>query len=310
MTKNEYLKLVDEASKKKLQITKQMEKDIREVYRNVAKDLEKQILKANPNTITEKWLHDYRKELNREIDNITKNLYKSNKDKMKEMIEASNSPQLSLFQSINSKYDLGLETTFNSMFSRVNSDALNEILRGNIYRDGKGLNDRLWIDAKYMKKDIQIVILEGIASKKSAYDLAKDLEKYVNPDMKKDFEWSKAYPGTRKKIDYNAQRLARTSIQHAYQTSQKRSCERNPFIDGLEWNSVFSHGRTCEICMERHGEIFKVEDTPLDHPNGLCFTTPVITMSFEEIGETLGEWVNYIPNNYTKGIDRWMEGEL
>lgn len=295
MNKNEYLRLVEEASKKKLQITRQMEKDIRTAYRNVVRDLEKRLLKANPNSLNEKWLQDYRKELNKEIDVITKNLYKSNKAKMIEVIDVANNPQLSLFQSINSKHSLGLESTFNSMFSRVNKDVYNEILSGKIYKDGAGLSKRLWLSSKDTKKDIQNVILEGIVGKKSAKDMAKDLQAHLSVDGSR----------TKKQIEYNSMRLARTSIQHSYQMATIRSSSQNPFIEGIQWISDLGR-RTCELCKERHEKIYKLEEIELDHPNGLCTMIPWIPMSFDDIGSTLREWVDDVPNAYTEGIDKWM----
>lgn len=295
MNKSEYLKLVEEASNKKMKITKQMEKEIRDVYREVARDLEKKLAKANPNSLNERWLYDYKKSLEREIDSITKSLYKSNKQKIEQVIKATNDPQLSLFQSINSKYDLGLESTFNSMFSRVNKEVLNEILLGKIYKDNRGLSDRLWIDSRHMKKDIQSVVLEGIAGKKSAYDMAKDLRAHVDPDNK-----------TTKQINYNATRLARTSINHSYQLALKRSSTNNPFVTGLQWHSALSH-RSCEICKERHGKIYTSEEIELDHPNGLCTNIPIIPMSFEEIGSELKSWVDGEQTEYTDGINSWMK---
>lgn len=304
LNKNDYLDLVRKANNEKMIITKQIEKDIRNIFREVAKDLEKRLAKSTPNSLNERWLYDYRKELNRQIDLLTDSIYKSTKDKLKEVIEDTTSPQLSLFNSIDSKYSLGLEKTFKSMFSRVNKDVLSEILRGGIYKDNRGLSERLWLDSRHIKKDIQQIILEGIASKKSAYDLAKDLEKYVNPDVKKDWDWSKVYPGARRKIDYNAQRLARTSINHAYQMATKRSCKDNPFVEGIKWHSAMQHGRTCELCMSRHEQIYKAEEVPYDHPNGVCTLIPHITKSFEDIGTELRDWVDGEPN---VGIDKWMK---
>ena len=69
---------------------------------------------------------------------------------------------------------------------------------------------------KNTQGDIQYIVAQGIASQKSAFDIAKDLEKYVDPSAKKDWAWSKVYPGTKKVVDYNAQRLARTMVSHAY----------------------------------------------------------------------------------------------
>lgn len=203
---------------------------------------------------------------------------------------------------INNQYNLGLEPTFRGMFAKIPQKAMNEIIFGKAYKDRAGLSERIWAYTKYFDKDIDYIIAEGIANKKSIYEVAKDLEIYVNPNAKKEWDWCKVYPKTNKKIDYNAQRLARTSINHAYQMAQKRSCKKNPYIEGIQWLSSNSH-RTCDLCNSRNGQIYTVNNLPLDHPNGLCTTIPVINMSFDEIGEELRNWIDGKEN---EKLDKWL----
>ena len=53
------------------------------------------------------------------------------------------------------------------------------------------------------------------------------------------------------------------------------------------------------------GYIFpsSVNNLPLDHPNGLCTTIPVINMSFDEIGEELRNWIDGKEN---EKLDKWI----
>ena len=222
---------------------------------------------------------------------------------MEKSSELANNVQLDFFMSINNQYDLNMKDTFSSMFSKIPKKAMNEILFGKAYKDRKGLSERIWLDTKKFNKDIDYIIAEGIANKKSTYEIAKDLEKYVNPKASKDWEWSKVYPNTNKVVDYNAQRLARTSIQHAFQQAQKRSCAKNPYVEKIRWLSSNS-SRTCELCNSRDNQLYDIKDVPLDHPNGLCTTIPEITMSYEEIAEELKAWVNGEAN--TK-LDKWFK---
>ena len=180
---------------------------------------------------------------------------------------------------------------------------MNEILFGKAYKDRKGLSERIWLDTKKFNKDIDYIVAEGIANKKSTYEIAKDLEKYVNPKASKDWEWSKVYPNTNKVVDYNAQRLARTSIQHAFQQSQKRSCKKNPYVEHIRWLSSNS-SRTCELCNSRNNQLYKINDVPLDHPNGLCTTIPQIEKRLDEIGEELKSWVDGEAN---AKLDKWFK---
>ena len=110
---------------------------------------------------------------------------------------------------------------------------------------------------------------------------------------KRDTTWGRCYPHLRnKRVDYNAMRLARTSINHAYQTSSIQSSNMNPFVEGIQWHSAMIHGRTCELCMERHGQIYPIDDVPLDHPNGLCTMIPYIPKSLDEVAIELRNWVD------------------
>ena len=303
MASNDYLKLCEEAQKKKLKLMKKQEKQIKEIYNDIYMNISKKLKKVNPNTLHKRYLEELKKELEKEIrasNNQVKKIIKKNMEKSSEL---ANNVQLDFFMSINDKYSLNMGDTFSSMFSKIPKEAMNEILFGKAYKDRKGLSERIWLDTKKFNKDINYVIAEGIANKKSTYDIAKDLEKYVNPKASKDWEWSKVYPNANKVVDYNAQRLARTSIQHAFQQAQKRSCKKNPYVEHIKWLSS-NTSRTCELCNSRDGQLFKIDDVPLDHPNGLCTTMPQIEKSLDEIGEELRGWTDGKEN---KKLDKWFK---
>lgn len=304
MASKDYLKLCQEAQKKKLKLIKKQEKQIKEIYNDMYLNVSKKLSKVNPNTLSERYLEELKKELEKEIITIHRQVGRIIKKSIEKSSELANNVQLDFFMSINNQYNLNMKDTFSSMFSKIPKDAMNEILFGKAYKDRKGLNERIWEYTKKFNKDIDYIIAEGIANKKSTYEIAKDLEKYVNPDVVKDWEWSKVYPRTNKKVDYNAQRLARTAVNHTFQQAQKRSCEKNPYVEGIRWISSNIHGRTCELCRERDNQVFSVKDVPLDHPNGLCTTVPEIPMSLEEIGTELRAWVDGEKNIK---LDKWFK---
>ncbi len=303
MASKDYLKLCEEAQNKKLKLAKKQEKQIKQIYNDMYIKVSKKLSKVNPNTLSERYLEELKNELEKEIRTIHRQVGKIINENIEKSSELANNVQLDFFMSINSQYNLNMKDTFSSMFSKIPKDAMNEILFGKAYKDCKGLSERIWEYTKKFNKDIDYIIAEGIANKKSTYEIAKDLERYVNPDAVKDWEWSKVYPRTNKKVDYNAQRLARTAVNHAFQQAQKRSCEKNPYVEGIRWVSSNIHGRTCELCRERDNQIFSVKDVPLDHPNGLCTTVPEIPMSLEGIGTELRAWVDGNTNNK---LDKWV----
>lgn len=304
MVSKDYLKLCQEAQNKKLKLAKKQEKQIKQIYNDMYLNVSKKLNKVNPNTLSERYLEELKKELEKDIRTIHRQVGEIIKINIEKSSELANNVQLDFFTSINNQYNLNMKDTFSSMFSKIPKAAMNEILFGKVYKDRKGLSERIWEYTNKFNKDIDYVITEGIANKKSAYEIAKDLEKYVNPNVAKDWEWSKVYPNSSKRVDYNAQRLARTAVNHAFQQAQKRSCEKNPYVEGIRWISANSHGRTCELCRERDKQVFKINDVPLDHPNGLCTTVPEIPMSLEEIGEELRGWIDGEQNIK---LDKWFE---
>lgn len=304
MASKDYLKLCEESQRKKLKLAKKQEQQIKQIYNNMYLNVSKKLKKVNPNTLSERYLEELKKELEKEIRTIHKQVGKIVKKNIEKSSELANNVQLDFFMSINDKYNLNMNDTFSSMFSKIPKAAMDEILFGKAYKDRKGLSERIWQYTKKFDKDIDYILAQGIAEKKSYYEIAKDLEKYVNPDTKKDWDWNKVYPSSNKKVDYNAQRLARTAVNHAYQQAQKRSCEKNPYVTGIRWISANVHGRTCELCKERHNQVFKVDDVPLDHPNGLCTTVPNVPMSLEEIGTELRSWID---GDYIPKLDNWFK---
>ena len=78
----------------------------------------------------------------------------------------------------------------------------------------------------------------------------------------------------KKQVDYNAQRLARTLVQHAYQQSIVEVTLNNPFITSYMW--ISNGSRACEKCIEMDGNIYEKDQLPLDHPNGMCIIEMVV----------------------------------
>ena len=66
--------------------------------------------------------------------------------------------------------------------------------------------------------------------------------------------------------------------------------ENDPFVVGYRWITSNFHGRVCEICRNREGRIFKKDELPLDHPNGMCTFEAVIPDSMESIADKIGMW--------------------
>lgn len=302
---NEYLKLVEDAQKKRINLTREQQNRILKLYKDIAKELEKSIKKANPKSLNERWLIDYQKQFKKYIKDLNKTLKKDIESSMLKSAEYATGIQTDFFNLMDIRYGLNAKASFTNMFSKIPQESLKELISGEFYKDGKGLSKRLWFNEKKANGEFDYVIQKGLAEKRSVYDIASDLAKYVNTSVKKDWDFKKIYPNVgNKKIEYNSTRLAVTSISHAYQLSMKRSCKANPYVEGIQWHTSNSHRDPCQICLGREGIIYPPDKLPLDHPWGVCYFTPVIEKSLDDIGSELHNWLHGGSNSK---LDNWYK---
>lgn len=304
MATNEYKKLWLKAQNKKLKLAKKQEQEIKEIYKELYKETCDRVFMLDETKLQHRYLKEVKKVYEEAIRNANKKVTRVIKKNIEESSELANNVQLDFFNLINEKYSLNMQETFKNMFARVPLEAAKEILFGKAYTDRKGLSERIWRDTKAFDKDIDYIITKGIMDKKSSMEIAQALEKYVKNEAKIETDWSNCYPNSRRKVDYNAQRLARTSVSHAFQQAQIRSCKKNIYVEGIQWLTSNAHSRTCKLCKDRDGVIYNKNDVPLDHPNGLCTTIPVINKNLDQIGEELREWVDGAEN---EELDKWLK---
>ena len=269
------------------------------LYKDMAKKAKEEAAKLQNTTVSGRLqkveLEKLAKQLEEEAEKVGQKVEAIVKTSMKKASEAVISDAVDFSKAIG--------ITMEGAYRRVPADIVETLVSGQLYQGKWSLSSAIWADVKKTQQDINKVVAEGLALNKSSYEIAKELEKYVDPAAKKDWDWSKVYPGTKKKVDYSAQRLARTMVGHAYEQSAVAVAKSNPFVDGIKWISGHSN-TTCEICKERNGKIFPADKLPLDHPNGKCSFAPVVTKSSTDIADELADWVQGKPN---KKIDKWAD---
>lgn len=290
------------------QIDLKQKKQIRALYTRAYKEVTEKIKslegKQNISSILGKQqLIELRKKIVKEQKKISDQIKEDIKKQQGEIIEKT------LKETITKPLkDFGIE--IGEEFSSVRGEIISSIASGKVYEGDWTLSKALWKDIQKKQSDINKVIAQGVAENKGSYEIAKDLEKYVDPEAKKEWEWSKVYPGTNKKIDYNAQRLARTMVSHAYQQSIIVSTEGNPFVKGIRWLATNNHERTCDLCKKRAKEnkyglgpgIYPPDKLPMDHPNGLCIYE-IVQESLQEVSKQLSDWAFGKPN---EKLDNWF----
>ena len=258
---------VKEIRKRVSKLTLQQQRELLQLYDDAIKELADKAGESKSKSLTERWAKDYLKELEKARKELAKELNKSIKGYTTKAAKIGTEAEQQILSKAFKLAGIDPGDHFKTMFSRVQDKVVKDIISGNLYKDKRTLSQRIWNYANEFGQDIQYMVNRGLLEKKSAIELAKDLEQFVKEPAKRETTWGKAYPNLKnKRVDYNAMRLARTSINHSYQTASIQSSALNPFVEGIEWRSALIHGRTCEVCMERHGRVYPVKSVPLDHP--------------------------------------------
>lgn len=286
------------AEQTRVKLTQQQEKHIAQIYKRAAQSVGRKArnLPDTPSSpLYKTQLNALKKELNEQLKAAEQALKGEIRENMKSAAQAVADDNQKFLE----KVGLNIE----GAYYKVPTQIVRSVATGQLYRGKWSLDKALWKDHMKTQYDINTVVAEGIAANRSAYDIAKDLEKYLNPSAKKEWDWNKVYPGTRRKVDYSAQRLARTMVSHAYQQAFVQTTRNNPFVEEYVW--LASGGeRMCEICAERNGQHFPKNLLPLDHPNGMCTFEAALSDNLIGISNRLGDWAT---GNADPEIDAWME---
>lgn len=298
-----YEKIVRQQRKEIAKLTLEQQGKVLGLYDHAIGDLIEKASGTKDKSLGRRWTLDYFDELERVRNELERELEVQILGSSKKAAKIGTKAEQQVMTEIFRKANIDTGDHFTSMFSQVQDNVVRDIITGNLYKDKRTLSQRIWNHGEDFEKDIQYTINQAILQKKSAIELAADLEKFVREPARRGTTWGRCYPNLRnKRVDYNAMRLARTSINHSYQTASIQASNLNPFVEGIEWQSALIHGRTCKLCKERHGQVFDKKDVPLDHPNGLCTMLPVIEKSLDKVADELRDWL-YGGENFV--LDNW-----
>ena len=291
-----------DAEKARDSILKSQQKEIEKLYLEWADEIGKKAEElSHKNTpsalVQERQLKELKKQLEESSKKVANEVYskiKSNMYKASDAVVGCNAEWMK---------SLGFnENAANVMFTNVPDSTVRNLVTGQIYDSGWSLSKAIWGDNEKTLKDIYKIVAKGVSENKTTYDIAKELESYVNPNKK--LPWNtNGKDGVRiykKKVDYNAQRLARTLVQHSYQQSFIATTKDNPFVQDYVWLSNGS--RVCPICKARNGKHFSKDKLPMDHPNGMCVMVPSVSPNMTK---DLAEWVKN-PNKHPE-IDKFAK---
>ena len=193
-----------------------------------------------------------------------------------------------------------------------------------LYGDGLNLSGRIWKMDRETRDGINAIIMNGVSSGGSAWDMAKELEQYLgaNEDCPR-WTSTRLYGRTKDEIaagdlggllsgdacdgsgvSYNALRLARTELQKIHALATDRMLAMQPWVEKEQCNLSPAHPEPDECDdVVRGGEggdgIYPVGtiEYPL-HPNCLCYKTAVL-MEQKAFTSKLRSWM--------RGEGEWAE---
>lgn len=279
------------------QLNANQKREIRQFYIDVYNDNKAEIdkLKNLPQNTSTRLQTMRLKQLEGHLQEAYNGLYSELENKVvKDMTTVSNavmSDTAAFWKSV----ELQLNNKISIDYANFSTSIVEDLYFGRVYSGNWTLSKSIWGDYTGVSDDISRIIAKGVAEGKGTYDIAKALETYVNPNAQKPISWSRFYPHSKNQIDYNAVRLARTEISHAYQLATIRTAATNPFASGIKWHAA-NHANTCPLCQDIDGKVFPIDECPLDHPNGFCTFTIVLEKSLEDIANELVEWANGAEN--------------
>lgn len=322
----------DASKEERDKVTAERERKLYQSFENMRKQIDEQIQTMNFSTVSERvkrqQLEEIRNKLQEQLQSHYNALESGLKDDMVSVGQSVLKESESFYTSLN--MPIGMSITSFPV------EIMNNVVNGSVYDEKWYLSKALWGDYTEKLDQINEVISNGIGLNLSSFEIAKQLEQYVDPAAmhpsktivtpclqdpvsgklySKDYvnrHPEKDWSGFKEKnsyfrygkVDYNAQRLARTLINHAYQQNVVHQAKTNPFATGVKWEASGGE-RMCEICEERDGKIFPVDDVPLDHPNGMCTFSVVTNLSLMEMSDVLANFVNGEQTDYDDKLYDW-----
>lgn len=300
---NPFLKAEEYKSNLMLQSEKEVKKFYEHSYRIISNRIERLSDRTDESSVAKRmYFEDLRQEIQQQLNYIDGDL--------NTLITNNVTDVLTETMTVNSAYLNSMGFNYYRTNPALIVDMSNRIITGQMYGGNWNLSSAIWGNSTAIQQDIGRIISRGILQGKTTYQIAKQIEKYVNPNYSR-----MVTSGTRGRVDYNAQRLTKTMIQHAYQEAFVQATKDNPFITGYKWETS-GMSNVCQVCADREetdeyglGEgVFPKDALPLDHPNGNCTFSVVSIYSDDEIRDMVSDWRNgYGDQEMNERIDFFVD---
>lgn len=191
-------------------------------------------------------------------------------------------------QFLRTVYTLGQTQTVKSSFNMLNPRLIQDTL--DYPWSGAMFSDRLWLDKDRLGRNLRVGLTQSMI-------LGEDMDRIADR-VGANINTSK----------YNAMRVARTETKRVTYSSQAAAFE-DQNVGEVRYMAANNGGdsRTCDLCREDHGKVYKLGEEPSlpRHPNCRCWYIPVVKDTFED--NELNELTGSVRG--TENYEKWKEKE-
>ena len=289
---------------------RELKRRIAGLYARCAQDMEKEILHYGEDTLTGRRAAELQKTMRGYVKGLWKEVHRTAEEAVQQGAALGIEAQASLLDDAVRGIRLSIRPSFKSMFARTQDEAVAAVLNGSIYSGPQAsLSRRIWNNEALQGGQIEQLIAEATAKGRSATELARDLEAYVNPKAVMPDNWNDVYEQCPFpfRVDYNAKRLAVASLNHSYYQGMMMAARENPYAEYLHWELSSMHliYDVCDTYMEHDEGLglgnFSLDNAPLPHPFCRCLYYVDSSKSLSEIGDEIGRWISGEENSRLDG---------
>jgi hypothetical protein len=183
---------------------------------------------------------------------------------------------------------------------------------------GTPLNQTIKTIREGTQKTVRNIIGNGVSEGKSAKEISKMIEQYVNPipgepKIQPYQEYRKAFGRPQDftpkgvpagSVQFNSMRIARTETAHIYRQATTDFYDGRDWVKGFKWVLSNRHKGT-DICDEYAAQTYETgDDIPTSHPHCLCDVQPLI-MTQKEMKELRFAYEGELGNPYRDSQGRF-----
>jgi len=328
MTQAEFYRAQKEAREKYLEIMRDVNRDISQLYINAANEVSEKIktlnLTGKGDSLTAASLKSLESTLRKTGSRIAGETEQIIINSIDDSITKTSGPHTEFLKDAIDRAGIDKITgeIIDGLYSRIN-ETLISLTYTRIWSDGYTFSDKIWGFpgtetqpylpglAKYWEAAVKNLITFGLAQGRDILQVAKDLSYYAvhgKKGLMKRYgeilrgtkQFSKRFP---KFIDWRAMRLARSELYISLQDAAKIQGRLNPAVKEYIWNLTGGRGDWPCICpdLAANSPYPELEVPSFPHPNCLCYITYKI-IGRDEFVEDLIDWGNGMGVPY---LDNW-----